>query len=134
MGETGEKGDAMILIDTNIFIDHLRDFKPASVFFESLQRRDDVFFPAITEAELIAGSENNDPEKKKVLLRFLSQWHKIEVSNPIAILAGDLKREYNLLLPDAIIAATALHHNIEILTRNTKDFKKIKDLTVRSPY
>jgi len=41
-------------------------------------------------------------------------------------LAGDLKRKYNFLLPDAIIAATALHNNMEILTRNLKDFKKIK--------
>jgi len=124
----------MILLDTNIFVDYLRDFKLASVFFESLQEREDVFFSAITEAELIAGSENNNPEKKEVLLRFLSRWSKIEVTNPIAVLAGDLKRKYYLLLPDAIIAATALHNNMEILTRNIKDFKKIQGLIVKTPY
>lgn len=124
----------MILLDTDIFIDHLRNVKLALDFFESLQQRDDVFFSAITEAELIAGSENDNPEKKEVLLHFLFCWNKIEVTNPIAVLAGDLKRKYNFLLPDAIIAATALHNNMEILTRNIKDFKKIKGLIVKAPY
>ena len=99
-----------------------------------MQKRDDVFFSAITEAELIAGSENNDSEKKEVLLCFLSRWDKIEINNPIAVLAGDLKREYNLLLPDAIIAATAFHRSTELLTRNIKDFKRIKSLAVKTPY
>ena len=121
-------------IDTDIFVDHLRNFKPALDFFESLQKKEGVFFSAITEAELIAGSENNNPEKKEVLLCFLLCWNKIEVNNPIAVLAGDLKRKYNIILPDAIIAATALHHDLELLTRNIKDFKKIKDLVVKAPY
>ena len=125
----------MILLDTDIFIDYLRNFKPTLDFFESLQQRENVFFSAITEAELIAGSANDNPEKKEVLMRFLFCWNKIDVTNPIAVMAGDLKRKHNILLPDAIIAATVLlHHDMELLTRNVKDFKKIKGLIVKAPY
>ena len=37
-------------------------------------------------------------------------------------------------MPDSIIAATAIINKSELLTRNVKDFEKIKGLRVRSPY
>jgi|SRR3989338_2816540 len=124
----------MILIDTNIFIDHFRNFKPATTFFESLQERNNVLFSAITEAELVSGTINKDTEKKELLLRFLSQWNKIEVTNEIAVLAGDLRRDNALFLPDAIIAASAIINKAELITKNIKDFKDIKELKISSPY
>jgi len=47
----------MMLIDTNIFVDHLRGYTPAVKFFESLKGKENILFSAITEAELIAGEE-----------------------------------------------------------------------------
>ena len=124
----------MILIDTNIFVDHLRNFMPAVKFFESIIGREDIIFSAITEAELVAGKSNNDPEKKEKLLHFLYRWNKIPVTNPISLQAGDICREYNLEIPDAIIAATALQNNAEFFTKNTKDFKKIIAIKIKEPY
>ena len=37
-------------------------------------------------------------------------------------------------LPDAIIAATAINHNLILITRNVADFKKITRLKVLNPY
>jgi predicted nucleic acid-binding protein len=37
-------------------------------------------------------------------------------------------------LPDAIIAASALANQFTIITRNKKDFEKIKTLEVIDPY
>jgi predicted nucleic acid-binding protein len=37
-------------------------------------------------------------------------------------------------LPDAIISAPALVKKLTIITRNTKDFDKIKGLEVLNPY
>jgi hypothetical protein len=35
---------------------------------------------------------------------------------------------------DALIAATALHHDMTVITRNTNDFERFTDLTVTNPW
>lgn len=122
-----------ILIDTNIFIDHLRGYTPAVDFFSSLSQKE-VLFSAITESELLAGSINQSTEKRELLLQFLEQWTKISVDNPLAVTAGDLSRVYKMDIPDAIIAASALQEGSVLITRNIKDFQKIKGLKVIAPY
>lgn len=129
-----EKEGSIILIDTNIFVDHLRNFPPAARYFESLLENKEVFFSAITEAELLAGSANEDTAKREKLLSLLSQWTKIPVTNPIAVSAGDLSRQHQLEIPDAIIAATTLLNNATLITKNIKDFKKVPKLLIQTPY
>ena len=124
----------MILIDTNIFVDHLRGYQPAIKFFESLYQAENVIFSAITEAELMAGKDCENSKKKELTLHFLHRWNKVVVSNQIAIMAGDIKRDFGLEMPDAIIAATAKINNAELLSKNTKDFKRVPYLKVKSPY
>jgi len=123
-----------IVIDTNIFIDHLRNYAPSVQFFNSLAEREDIYFSAITETELIAGKHNNDKQKREQLLHFLHRWNKVILTNQLALRAGDISREYNLDVPDAIIAATATSQNATLLTKNIKDFRKVKSLTVQEPY
>ena len=122
-----------ILLDTNIFIDHLRGYGPAQTFFSSLLDKE-ISFSAITESELLAGSINQSPEKRELLLQFLEQWRKVSVDNPLAAVAGDLSRVYKMDIPDAIIAASALQEGSTLITKNLKDFQKIKGLKVLAPY
>ncbi len=124
--------NSMIVIDTNIFVDHLRNYPPAVDFFDKIDSV--VLFSAITEAELLAGHANNDKVKREKLLHFLNRWTKISVDNPLVVAAGDISRKYGLEVPDAIIAATALSNNAELITRNVKDFRSVSDLKVRRPY
>jgi len=124
----------MMLIDTNIFVDHLRNYKPAVHFCESIAERDDIIFSAITETEFLIGKVNDDAMKREKLLHFLNRWNKKVVDNPISLLAGDMGRKYGLAVPDAIIAATALINNAELMTKNTRDFRKVKELGQKSPY
>jgi len=49
------------------------------------------------------------------------------LSFPIKELAIQLKQNYKIKLPDAIIAATAIKRNLTLLTAD-KDFTKIKEL------
>lgn len=123
-----------MLIDTNIFVDFLRNHPPAVKFFTLIADKDDVIFSAITETELLSGSANADPKARETLIHLLRKWTKISLGNPVAAFAGDLRREHNLQIPDAIIAATARAHNAELITRNLKDFKAVPDLRVRAPY
>ncbi len=122
-----------MLLDTNIFIDHFRGYAPATAFLEkALQEH--VFFSAITETELLAGTENNNETKRRLLLHFLQQMTKIAVDNPLTILAGDISRRNALAIPDAIIAASALAHHLTLVTKNVKDFARIQGLRIKEPY
>jgi len=124
----------MILIDTNIFVDHLRNYAPSVRFFESIIGDKDIIFSAITEAELLAGKANEDNSKREKLLHFLHQWNKKIVDNPASVLAGDLSRKHRLAIPDAIIAATCILNKAELVTKNVKDFRKVPGLKVSIPY
>lgn len=123
-----------MLIDTNIFVDHLRNYAASVKFFESIAGKENVIFSAITEAELLAGKANEDNGKREKLLHFLHQWEKKVIDNQVSVLAGDLCRQYGLSIPDALIAATALLNHAELTTKNVKDFKKVPDLRLNIPY
>lgn len=123
----------MEILDTTIFIDHLRGYKPATDFLESIDENK-IIFSAVSEAEVIAGKQCSEEKKKEEILQFLGKWKKIHINNEVAVKAGDLTRLYGIEIADAIIAATALLNDAELLTRNIGDFKKIKELKVRKPY
>jgi len=48
--------------------------------------------------------------------------------------AEDIRKQYKIKLPDAIIAATARIYNLTLLTRNTKDFQEISGLLTINPW
>ncbi|HLC53855.1 MAG TPA: type II toxin-antitoxin system VapC family toxin [Candidatus Nanoarchaeia archaeon] len=121
----------MEVVDTSIFIDHLRGHRPATDFFNSAT---ELLFSALTEVELLTGKSCDNAEKREGILQFLKRWEKIEVDNPIAVIAGDLRRKHDITISDAIIAATALVRKATLLTRDVNDFKSIQGLTVRSLY
>jgi hypothetical protein len=125
---------ALELVDTNIFIDHFRSFGPATRFLLSRSCSADIAFSAITETEVLAGKCAKDLRTREELLGFLSQWKKVPFDNPAASIAGDLVREHNLSVPDAIIAATAINENAVLLTQNLRHFIQVKSLNCRKPY
>ena len=51
----------------------------------------------------------------------------IEINLQIKKIAIDLKQKYKLKLPDAIIAATAIHYDLPFISSDA-DFKSIKEL------
>jgi len=122
----------MIVLDTDIFIDFLRGVDTAINFFK--ENNDKIAFSAITESELLSGEVCNNKNERSNLIHFLAQFNKIEVDNPLAQIAGDVRREFGLEVPDAIIAASAMIIDAQLVTRNTKHFENIKGLEVRKPY
>ena len=122
----------MVIVDTDIFIDFLRNMPAAREFIE--QHLYHINFSAITEAELLSGKECNDENVRKKLLHFLSQFEKIPFDNPLVQVAGEFRRVHGVDLPDAIIAATAFMGDTTLYTRNTKHFEKVKSISVTKPY
>ncbi len=52
----------------------------------------------------------------------------------VAARAIALRQERKMGLADAIIAATALVHQLPLVTRNVEDFKQVTSLTVLNPF
>jgi predicted nucleic acid-binding protein len=111
---------AEVLVDTDIFIDHLRGAS------ELTPGRHRLHYSVITRAELFAGSTATN-----LSMQLLAPFKEVAVDRAIAERAGRVVREFGLRLPDAIIAATALEHHLQLATRNRKDFDTVRGLRIR---
>lgn len=119
------------LIDTNSVIDYLDNKLPSSanVLIDDINPKISV----ITRIELLAwaGASN---EQTLILSEFINASEVFDLKEPVILKAIEIRKIHKTKLPDAIIAATALVNELTIITRNTKDFDKIKGLKVINPY
>lgn len=112
-----------LLVDTDVFVDHLRgrlQFRLGS---------DRYYHSALTRAELFAGR----PEEEEAVRGLLAGSIEVGVGQEVAERAGRIRRESGLSLADAVIAATALHLGVPVVSRNRGDFGRVKGLRVREP-
>lgn len=112
-----------LLIDTDVFIDQIRG---AGTIPPQLDR---VWYSVVTRAELFAGDE----AEEAAIADLLSVYSEIPVDRGIAERAGRLRRRSAIGMPDALIAATALEWEMELVSRNRRDFEHIVGLRLRDP-
>lgn len=127
----------MNLIDTDILIDAARKETDAIAFLHRLEnRRQPMAISVITYLELLVGCQNkrDQRETQKLPTRF----NLLHINEPISERAKDLVETYflihGLLIPDALIAATALENDITLFTKNIRDFQMIEGLKINRPY
>jgi len=109
---------ADLLVDTDVLIDHLRGARA----FEPADAR--VSYSTVTRAELFAGRAGEEAAVRTLLDPF----RELPVDRDVAEAGGRLRREHGVRLADALIAATALVHDLELLTRNVRDFAAVPSL------
>ncbi|BCW89252.1 Toxin FitB [Alphaproteobacteria bacterium SO-S41] len=121
----------MFLLDTNV-ISELRRAKPHGgvlAWFDGL-RPDEISIPAVVIGEIARGIELTR-RGDAVYADYLSEWlDKISSQFPILPATGPIYRIWGRLVSDkrpdlsndALIAATAIHHQLTVVTRNVKDF------------
>lgn len=123
-----------LLLDTSVLIDHLREYKPATDFLETIfQSGVLVTISAVTEMEMYAGKSMENPAIEEAVLTFLKLFKVLPVTSNIARHAGSLFRQYRhqgLTPLDAIIASTTLEHNANLITRNIRHFRMVKGIIV----
>lgn len=112
---------ADILVDTDVFIDHLRG---AAELRPGTHR---LHYSVVTRAELIAGTSASD-----AVVRLLAPFREMPVDRAVAERAGRIRRESGIRMPDALIAATALEHSLTLATRNRRDFDRVRQLRLRA--
>ena len=100
-----------------------------SLLEQSTARGEVVNLSVITEAELFSFPALSAQEEAAIE-RLLLLFPVMLVDSRVAREAGSLRREYRLKLPDSLIAATALIMGSSLVTRNVKDFKKIRNLSI----
>lgn len=117
-----------MLIDTNIVIDVLRQKPKALAFIAALGQRPSL--SVITVTELYAGARSRREVSRIETL--IGGAHVLPVSRDIARLAGQAikhyQRSHGLDDFDAIIAATAEQHGLDLATLNVKHFPMLPKL------
>jgi len=123
------------LWDTNIVIYYLQQqFSPnAEKYIDSLLLKSRPVISAITEIELLCWKTTSKKDIQ-VLQSFISDSFVIELEQTIKNKTAEIRKTSNIKLPDAIIAATAILYDLELVSRNTKDFKNIKGLSLINPF
>ncbi|MCF0056736.1 PIN domain-containing protein [Dyadobacter sp. CY356] len=58
----------------------------------------------------------------------------IELNKDIKLKTADIRKNYRIKLPDAVIAATAIMYDLSLITHNYKDFENIGGLRIIDPY
>jgi tRNA(fMet)-specific endonuclease VapC len=113
----------MILIDTNILIEIYRN---NTSIIETVKKigQDNIAISGITCAEMYFGARNKN--ELQVIAKDLKKLEILHIQSDISRRAVKLVEKYalshRLALPDALIAATAIYHNLPLYTLNVKDF------------
>lgn len=121
----------MYTLDTNAIIYYLKDDQDAVIVLSSIFTQNiPLYISAITEIELFIFPKLSVQEEEQIdeVLRTVAI---IPVDSRIARTAGLIRRTYQINIADSTIAATALFTGTTILTRNTRDFRKIPNLSKR---
>ena len=109
---------ADLLLDTDIFIDHLRGAKRLEPFHHR------IHYSVITRAELFADGGRNE----SLVRLLLDPFRELGVDRAVAERAGRIRRESLIRLSDALIAATAMEQGLDLVSRNRCDFDRVEDL------
>jgi predicted nucleic acid-binding protein len=124
----------MYLLDADWIIQAMGNRQPA---VQTLRRLSGsrIFISYITFGEVYEGAfDSVNPDAHLVIFRqFLGAYHILDLSDPIMERFAELRaflRRRGQLIPDfdLLIAATALHHGLTLLTFNRRDFERIPEL------
>jgi len=123
------------LIDSNCIIDFTAKIIPQTGQNFISQVIDEKFLiSSIVKIEVL-GFNENIPAKTLELKEFLELATILPLDDLVIEKTINLRKAYRKLkLGDAIISATALVHNLTLITRNTSDFKNIENLTILNPH
>lgn len=121
------------LIDSNIVIDYLSGNLPANAMaWMNDIINDTPTISVIVKIEVLG--YQNSTKSEALLNEFIEASVLIPLSDEIIDQTIQLRKIYKIKTPDAIIAATAKSLSFTLISRNAKDFKKVKGLTVIDPW
>lgn len=117
----------MIFIDTNIVIEYLKNKD-----FLSKYNINNLFINDIVIMELYQGAKNKND--LTFIKKETSVFQILKMNQEIIELSKQIVEQYNLShnmkIMDALIAATAMVYDLELMTLNRKDFLYLEQLNL----
>ena len=119
----------MLLCDTNIFIEIFRRNAIIRAEIEKIGQNN-IVVSDVSLGELFYGAIDKAEWKK--MCDDLAPIPVLHINEEISEMGANMVNQYclshKLDIDDALIAATAIYHNITLFTLNEKDFKFIPDI------
>jgi hypothetical protein len=119
------------LIDTNVIIDNFGNKLPdkSKAFLYSI----DLTVSVVTKIEVL-GWLKASQKQLQPLHDFMEVMNILPIDDEVVDKTIELRQRKKIALGDALIAATALVHNLVLITHNISDFRNIDQLQVIDPY
>lgn len=120
----------MRVLDTNVLIYFLAGELSVTRRLDAWRAEHETFLiSTLAQAEVLSLPKltSADIERIEGLLATMTL---VPVDAPIARLAAEFRRRYRGELADAVIAATAFLRDAPLVTRNARDFAKVREIEV----
>jgi predicted nucleic acid-binding protein len=120
----------MIIVDTDILIDAAHFIEDAVNCLQQIEEKSLLAISVVTSMEMIIGCRN---KKELTLLDHFFQRFEIlgldnQISDTATVLLKTYRLSHGLLIADALIAATAIVTNTQLISKNQKDYRFIDEL------
>lgn len=126
-------------LDTNICVYFLKGLYPSIMENIQITNPSNIKIPSIVKAELLYGAEKSQHKTKNLanINRFLEPFEIIPFDDDCSIVYSKIRSAMELkgsvMGPnDYIIAASVLAKNGILVTNNTKEFEKVKNLKIEN--
>ena len=119
-----------MLLDSNILIYGANGENPD---LDAILDRTDLAAASVTRIETLGFYRLSGIERAWLETTF-ERMKVLSLDDAVSARAIALRRERRMDLADAIIAATAIVHNLPLVTRNEEDFQHVPGLRVINPF
>lgn len=119
-----------MLIDSNIII---YSTKPEHQFLRKLIAEHAPVVSAVSYVEVL-GYHSLTENERDAFEAFFVATVILPISQNVIEQAVELRQIRKMTLGDALVAATALVHNLKLVTRNVKDYDWINALSLLNPF
>ena len=118
------------IVDTDILIDAGRGVSEAVTCLQGIEQQSSLAASVVTQMELFIGCRSK--AELQMVEGFLQRFQLLKLTGQVSDATVDLLRQYRLshglLIPDALIAATALAFDAPLISKNQRDYRFIAGL------
>jgi predicted nucleic acid-binding protein len=115
-----------LLIDTNILI----YLSKKELSIDDFAGESDVLYLSVISYMEAKGYPFINKQEESIIDKLCENLIKVHLSENIIETVVSLRKQNKIKLPDAIILASAIEHNLKLITRNIKDFESAAPLDI----
>ncbi|MBU1748245.1 MAG: PIN domain-containing protein [Chloroflexi bacterium] len=126
----------MILLDSDVMIDLLRQYPPAMRWFDTLDEDEEVALPGYVVMELVQGCRNNREQERiqHAIAPYGTVWPSSGDCDQALEVFAQHHLSHNAGLLDVLIGQTAIALGVPLHTFNQKHYQFMTKLQTVQPY